>query len=89
MSGNICKHLINGTEWVEFLQADNSRAVIRTDMIYCIEERLGSKTQPTGTTEIHYNDISGYETHYMIVKSSYNDVLAALGFIVEEKEQAK
>lgn len=86
MNNNISKWLIDGIEWIEFVQADNSRAVIRADLIYCIEERLGSKTHPSGTTEIHYNDDSGYETHYMIVKACYNDVLSALGFIVREKE---
>ena len=60
--------------WVEFLQDDNSRLLIQRELIYAIEEILGSKARPSGRTLIHYNDIKGYEAHSAIVKESYDEL---------------
>lgn len=76
-------------KWVEFQQTDNSRVLIRADLITRIEERLGSKTHPSGTTIIYYTDIGGYDTHSVIVKECYNDVKAKAGIFEFKKENAK
>ena len=73
------RRILSDEKWIEFTQTDNSRVIIRSDLIFSIEERLGRRTHPSGTTTIYYTDVGCYDTHSIVVKECYEDVKAKVG----------